>query len=140
MAPSDQKIVVAVFPRPAPADNLLNMAIESCHPVGWSAVYGSCFMKRFFALATVSIFAVCLTAASPLARADENYVPRGHAYAPGDVFLPPLNSEADRINGLADAREAEIQRQAREQRIFQEQFQQHIDLHEFRPGRPYSPF
>jgi hypothetical protein len=97
-------------------------------------------MTRCVARLSISVFALGMLAATTVVQADQNYVPRGHAWAPGDVFLPPLNSEQDRINAMADAREAELQREMREQRIFEEQFRMMIDLHEWRPGRSYEPY
>lgn len=74
------------------------------------------------------------------AMAAENFIPRGHAYGPGQERLPPLNSRRDRINAQADIREAEIQRSNREVRILFEQMRQQDNLDFYRPGRSYSPY
>jgi len=68
------------------------------------------------------------------------FIPHGHVYGPDSELLPPLNSEADRIDAAADVREVELQRELREQREFQEQFDLMIDLNLYRPGRPYTPY
>ncbi len=98
-------------------------------------------MKRRIVVA-MSVFAAFsgLAATTQPVSADEYYIPRGHAYGPGMEVLPPLNSEQDRINAMADIREAEIQRRLREERMFQEQFNLWVDLNLTRPGRPYSPY
>lgn len=97
-------------------------------------------MLRLIAGLSVVVFALSFLAAADPTNADEVYLPRGHAYGPDFDVLPPLNSSSDRINAMADIREAELRREQRDQRIFQEQFDMFIDLNLSRPGRGYSPY
>ena len=97
-------------------------------------------MKRNHALFGAFVLTAGLFLAPAIAGADENYIPRGHAYGPGNELLPPLNSQQDRINAMADAREVEIQRTQREQRMFQGQLRGMDGQHGYLPGRSYSPY
>ena len=72
------------------------------------------------------------------AAADENFIPRGHAYGPDSGGLPPLNSEQDRINAQADLIEAEINTKAREQQLFNSQLRRFQNEQEL-TGPDYLP-
>ena len=49
-----------------------------------------------------------LAAGTVQALAAENFIVRGHPYAPGDDQLPPLNSEQDDVDLQTDILESEI--------------------------------
>ncbi|MGI9413990.1 MAG: hypothetical protein ACR2PM_09990 [Hyphomicrobiales bacterium] len=95
---------------------------------------------RKIAISGAVVVGTSIAMLSAPVQAAENFIPRGHAYGPGQDYLPPLNSKRDRINAQADIREAEIQRVNRETRIMFEQMRQQFDLDLTRPGRPYSPY
>jgi len=92
------------------------------------------------AFAGAMLAAAMLGTAVTTAVADQNYVPRGHAYGPGLERLPPLNSRQDRIHSQADVYEAEIRQRQLELRIQQERIRQHLDLDLNRPGRSYFDY
>ncbi|MFO1123197.1 MAG: hypothetical protein U1F47_12870 [Hyphomicrobiales bacterium] len=50
--------------------------------------------------------AAALAAFASSAMAYENFIPMGHAYAPGQNALPPLNSEQDKLNAQVDIEES----------------------------------
>ena len=80
------------------------------------------------------VFAICATllvAAAP-AGAAENFIPKGHLYAPDSGGLPPLNSGSDDINNRTDAYEAEIYVFNREQKVFESQLNRFFE--EQQPG------
>ncbi len=67
--------------------------------------------------ARVLILAVAVAAFASLeASAAENFIARGHSYAPGENTLPPLNSTQDEINKETDLLEAEIYVEQRERK------------------------
>jgi hypothetical protein len=72
-----------------------------------------------------------LLAAAP-AAAVENYIARGHPYAPGDDRLPPLNSDQDQINLQTDLYEAELYVRQRERKAMES------ELFRFRNDRSFS--
>ena len=92
------------------------------------------------ALAGAVVAAVFAGLAGSDARAEQNYVPSGHAYGPGLERLPPLNSRQDKIHAQADIYEAEIRRRKVERRIQQERLRLHYDLDLIRPGRSYFEY
>ena len=72
------------------------------------------------------------------AFAAENFIPGGHTYSPDNEPLPPLNSEQDNINLNADIIQSEINRQQRERKLLDSQFQRFISEQELEGG-DYSP-
>jgi hypothetical protein len=56
----------------------------------------------------VLLASALLSAATAEASAVENFIPRGHSYAPGEGQLPPLNSERDQLNNQTDSLQSEI--------------------------------
>jgi hypothetical protein len=70
--------------------------------------------------------------------AAENFIPGGHTYSPDNDPLPELNSEQDNINLNADLIQSEINRQQRERKLLDSQFQRFISEQEL-PGADYSP-
>ena len=68
----------------------------------------------------LAITAALLAAMGP-AHAAENFIPKGHLYAPESGGLPPLNSDSDEINNRTDAYEAQIYVYNREQKVFESQ-------------------
>jgi hypothetical protein len=72
------------------------------------------------------------------AFADENFIPGGHTYSPDNEPLPKLNSEQDDINLNADLLQSEINRQQRERKLLDSQFQRFISEQELKGG-DYSP-
>ncbi len=72
------------------------------------------------------------------ALAVDQFVPKGHSYAPGAERLPPLNSTADRINGQADIYEAEIYRIYRERAIHEAEMYR-LENHDMRGGTDLEP-
>ena len=51
--------------------------------------------------------AAALVLSSVPAMAVENFIPQGHAYAPGEDGVPPIGSEQDRMNAQTDVYETE---------------------------------
>ena len=72
------------------------------------------------------------------AFAAENFIPGGHTYSPENNPLPPLNSEQDRINLNADIIQSEINRQQRERKVLDSQFQRFISEQQLQ-GADYTP-
>jgi hypothetical protein len=72
------------------------------------------------------------------AFAAENFIPGGHTYSPDNKPLPPLNSEQDQINLNADIIQSQIDRQQRERKILDSQFQRFISEQELK-GDDFSP-
>jgi hypothetical protein len=72
------------------------------------------------------------------AFAAENFIPGGHTYSPENKPLPPLNSEQDQINLNADIIQSQIDRQQRERKILDSQFQRFISEQELK-GDDFSP-
>ena len=70
--------------------------------------------------------------------AAENFIPGGHTYSPDNDPLPELNSEQDNINLNADLIQSEINRQQRERKLLDSQFQRFISEQELKGG-DYSP-
>jgi hypothetical protein len=70
--------------------------------------------------------------------AAENFIPGGHTYSPDNEPLPELNSEQDNINLNADLIQSEINRQQRERKLLDSQFQRFIGEQELKGG-DYSP-
>ena len=85
----------------------------------------------------LGITAALLAAAIP-AGAAENFIPKGHLYAPDSGGLPPLNSDNDDINNRTDAYEAQIYVFNREQKVFESQLNRFFE--EQQPdGGDFSP-
>ena len=61
-------------------------------------------MRICAVMAALTMFALGAVQAS----AAENFIVRGHPYAPGDDRLPPLGSERDQLNLETDLLEADI--------------------------------
>jgi hypothetical protein len=61
-------------------------------------------MRICAVMAALTMFALGAVHAS----AAENFIVRGHPYAPGDDRLPPLGSERDQLNLETDLLEADI--------------------------------
>jgi hypothetical protein len=72
------------------------------------------------------------------AFAAENFIPGGHTYSPDNKPLPPLNSEQDNINLNADIIQSEINRQQRERKLIDSQFERFISEQELKGG-DYTP-
>lgn len=70
--------------------------------------------------------------------AAENFIPGGHTYSPDNDPLPELNSEQDNINLNADLLQSEINRQQRERKLLDSQFNRFISEQELKGG-DYSP-
>lgn len=84
------------------------------------------------------VAAGCVACLGGSAQAAENYVSRGHSYAPGSEALPPLNSARDRLDLDTDILEADIYVKQREQKVFESlmnrfSFQQEIDSTDLSP-------
>ncbi len=84
------------------------------------------------------IVLAAVTALATSAGAVEQFVPKGHTYAPGDEQLPALNSQQDRINGQADIFESEIYRVQRERAIHEAEIRR-LELHEMQGGNAFEP-
>jgi len=65
-------------------------------------------------MATLTMLAL----ASVQASAAENFIVRGHPYAPGDDRLPPMGSEKDQLNLDTDLLEADIYVKERQRKQF----------------------
>jgi hypothetical protein len=78
----------------------------------------------------VSLALALLAAAAVQASAAENFIVRGHPYAPGDDRLPPLGSEKDQLNLQTDLLEAEIYVQQRQRKQFESDMQRFINNQE----------
>ena len=72
------------------------------------------------------------------AGAVEEFIPKGHTYAPGQERLPTLNSWQDRVNGQADIYETEIYRIQRERAIHEAEIRR-MELHEMQGGNAFQP-
>lgn len=72
------------------------------------------------------------------ALAAENFIPGGHTYSPENDPLPELNSPQDNINLNADLIQSEINRQQRERKLLDSQFQRFISEQELKGG-DFSP-
>jgi hypothetical protein len=57
--------------------------------------------------------------AGTAATAEENFIPQGHGYQPGNEVLPPLNSDQDRITLQTDIYESELYAKQRRQKVFE---------------------
>jgi hypothetical protein len=68
------------------------------------------------------------------ALAAENFIPGGHTYSPDNEPLPELNSEQDNINLNADLLQSEINRQQRERKLLDSQFQRFTGEQELEGG------
>jgi hypothetical protein len=77
-------------------------------------------------------------ALSAPALAAENFIPGGHTYSPDNDPLPELNTEQDNINLNADIIQSEINRQQRERKLLDSQFQRFTGEQELKGG-DYSP-
>jgi hypothetical protein len=53
------------------------------------------------------------------------YMPQGHAYAPGDERLPPINSTESHFNTQVDILQTEIYRRNYEQSMFESEMSRH---------------
>ena len=73
------------------------------------------------------------------AIAAENFIPGGHTYSPDNEPLPQLNSDQDNINLNADLIESEINRQQRERKALDSQFQRFIGEQELNGGDTTVP-
>lgn len=62
--------------------------------------------------------------------AAENFIVRGHPYAPGDDRLPPLGSPRDDLNLQTDLREAEIYVNQRQRKTFESDMSRFINNQE----------
>ncbi|MGE0284095.1 MAG: hypothetical protein AB7P20_26250 [Rhizobiaceae bacterium] len=82
-------------------------------------------------------FALAGALAAPVLAA-ENFIPGGHTYSPDNDPLPSLNSEQDNINLNADLIQSEIDRQQRERKLLDSQFQRFISEQELQGG-DYTP-
>lgn len=92
------------------------------------------------ALAGAALAVVLAIGSGSGLRAEQNYVPGGHAYGPNYERLPRLNSKRDKLNAQADIYEAEIRRKRLELRIQMERMRLHHDLNLHRPGRSYFEY
>lgn len=72
------------------------------------------------------------------AYAAENFIPGGHTYSPDNEPLPEFNSKQDNINLNADLIQSEINRQQRERKLLDSQFQRFTGEQELEGGN-YSP-
>jgi hypothetical protein len=88
------------------------------------------------ALATLTL-AVAGALGGPLAAA-EKFIPQGHAYAPYENGLPPLNSDRDRINAQTDIYESQIYQQQYQQRLFESELRR-FESHDFSRGPLWGP-
>jgi hypothetical protein len=68
----------------------------------------------------------------------ENFIPGGHTYSPQNTPLPPLNSAQDDINLNADLIQSEINRQQRERKLQDSQWQRFFSEQELK-GADYTP-
>jgi hypothetical protein len=66
--------------------------------------------------------------------AAENFIPGGHTYSPDNDPLPELNTEQDNINLNADLLQSEINRQQRERKLLDSQFNRFISEQELQGG------
>jgi hypothetical protein len=74
------------------------------------------------------VIGLTMAAAAALqASAAENFIVRGHPYAPGDDRLPPLGSEKDNLNLNTDLIEADIYVKQRQQKQFESDMQRFIN-------------
>ena len=71
-----------------------------------------------------------LVATAIQASAAENFIVRGHSYAPGDDQLPPLNSERDDVNLQTDILESEIYVSQRQRKLFDSEMSRFINNQE----------
>jgi hypothetical protein len=73
------------------------------------------------------------------AIAAENFIPGGHTYSPDNNPLPQLNSEQDNINLNADLIQSQINREQRERKVLDSQFQRFIGEQELQGGEATVP-
>jgi hypothetical protein len=79
-----------------------------------------------------------IAGAAAQASAAENFIVRGHSYAPGNNQLPPLGSEQDQINLQTDLIEADIYVKERQQKIVDTEMQRFINNHELTGPEQFS--
>ena len=78
-----------------------------------------------------AFMALAILVAVPIqASAAENFIVRGHSYAPGDDQLPPLNSERDDVNLQTDILESEIYITQRQRKLFDSELSRFINNQE----------
>ena len=70
---------------------------------------------------TALIALAAMAAAAVQVSAAENFIVRGHPYAPGDDQLPPLGSEKDQLNLQTDLIEAQIYVKERQRKEYDSQ-------------------
>jgi hypothetical protein len=77
------------------------------------------------------LMALAVLAAGALpAPAAENFIVRGHSYAPGSEQLPPMGSEQDQINLQTDLLEAQIYVEQRQQKLQESEMSRFINNQE----------
>ena len=86
----------------------------------------------------IAVSILALVALGATAMAAENFVPRGHSYAPDTPLLPDANSAEDLLNQKVDLYEAQLYVKQREQKIWESQqnrfrFAQELDGGNFNP-------
>ena len=67
----------------------------------------------------------------------KTFIPGGHTYSPDNDPLPELNSEQDNVNLNADLIQSEINRQQRERKLLDSQFQRFIRTRTIPQGRRF---
>lgn len=66
------------------------------------------------------------------------YIPKGHAYSPGNENLPTFNSQRGKISNQADIYESEIYRVQRERAIHDAEMRRLIE-HDLTGGTDFEP-
>jgi len=71
------------------------------------------------------------------AHGERTFVPSGHAYGPGQTYLPGLNTRQSDIEAQADIRQTEIYNSQLRQQRFQEMFRNFQNLDNYAPRNGY---